>query len=295
MLSGELLHCYDISMSYVVRKWAVVLARPLLTEGRWKFTGSGNTFSPLQRDKLVDMARGMLKAYQTQHPFASLDDFYRDNSLDLRKLAANLQQESQNPVYVTAEHHPVIRAIAEYEVLDLVQVQACLDEAEEFVFAGESDAKPEADHYNWLLRGRSHIPVNPDRPDYSLEFRSEWTQGPGQPSYRSLGDVSLTATTLELSCQSRERLTAGRSLLEDLLQDVVVHRGDTYSDIIAERNDAPQASAGPRLAEIDPAARQVEIELLARQAEQWLDTPIPSLGPRTPREASQTPEGRAQL
>ena len=87
----------------------VVLARPLLTEGRWRFTGSGNVFTPLEKDELVEFARSLWHDYQAQHAHALLADFYRDNSLQLRKFAMDLQQRVRNPVYLTAENHPVIQ------------------------------------------------------------------------------------------------------------------------------------------------------------------------------------------
>ncbi len=252
-------------------------------------------FSPMEKKKLVGVARELWQNYQALHPSASLDEFYRDNSLQLRQQAHNLQESGQNPVFVTPENHLLLQAVAEYEVLNPDQVLACLDDAEEFVFAGESGSTPYADHYNWLLRGRSHIPEGPAWPEQALQIRSEWTAGPGQPSYRSLGDVTVAVNTLELSCLSRERLAVGRSLLEELLPGAITHRGDVFSEIETKRDEAPDAPVAPRLSEIDPTARQVEIELLARQAEQWLETPIPGLDNRTPRKAAQTAEGRAQL
>ena len=295
LLSGEILRCFDISMSYAARKWSILLARPLLTNGRWHFTGSGGMFSPLHKELLVSLVRNLWQNYQAQHPSASLDEFYRDNSLQLRRLGHDVRKSSQNPVYVTLENHHLLQAAAEYEVLNQDQVLDCLDEAEEFVLAGESEDAPYEFHYVWLLRGRSRIPEVPAPPELALQIRSEWTAGPGEPSYRSLGDVTVTDSTLELSCLSRERLAAGRSLLDALLPGAIIHRGDLFSEVETKGDAAPDAPLAPRLTEIDPAARQVEKEMLARQAEQWLETPIPSLDNRTPRNAAQTAEGRAQL
>ena len=83
--------------------------------------------------------------------------------------------------------------------------------------------------------------------------------------------MTVAVRTLELSCLSRERLAAGRSLLEALLPGAITHRGDTFSEIELKRDetpDTPDTPVAPRFSETDPAARQLEIELLARQAEQ---------------------------
>ena len=78
---------------------------------------------------------------------------------------------------------------------------------------------------------------------------------------------------------SRERLVAGRELLEELLAGLIVHRGDSYADIVEQAKQSPRAIAAPRLSEIDPNARQVEIELLARAAEHGWSRPAQSRQP----------------
>ena len=94
---------------------------------------------------------------------------------------------------------------------------------------------------------------------------------------------------------SRERLVAGRELLEELLAGLIVHRGDSYADIIEQAKQSPRAVAAPRLSEIDPNARQVEIELLARVAEAWLESPHAQARQPDAARAAKTAAGRAQL
>lgn len=296
LVSGELLHCKDISMSHSVRRWMIVLGRPLLTAGRWHFTGSGFTLSPLEKDKMVAYAREQWESYQHKHPGATVADFYRDHSLQLRDFAIELVETKQNPLYLTPERHRLMTATAHYRVRDFTAVIAQLDESEEFVYAGDSMETPGADHYNWLLRGRSHVPeASEDVKREALMLRTEWTLGPGEPSYRSLGDLTVTPHVLELACLSRERLAAGKSLLAMILGDAIKHQQDRFEEFSQTQDKHEQAPSQNRNVLVSAEGIQVQRELMAREMAQWLDTPMPKLGDRSPRAAAQSEDGRATL
>ena len=229
LLSGEVLHCNDISVSNAARRWSILLARPLLTEGQWHFTGAGKLFSPLEKDVLVRFAHKLWQEYQQKNPLATVDAFYRDCSLQLRRFATDRQKHAESPVYRTPEHHALVNATAEYQVRDLRAAARRLDATEEFVFVGDSEEEPDVQHYVWLKRGRSHVPKAELATEAAFELRTEWTLGPGHPSYLTLGDLTVSGTTLELICTSRERLAAGRQLLEEVLEGAIIHRSDRFS------------------------------------------------------------------
>jgi hypothetical protein len=286
LLNGEVLQVNDISSSYALVKWQVLLARPLLTEGRLNFAGSMVPLSPLQKPALLDCARGLWENYQAQHPQGSLDDFYRDHSLDLLRC----QDEILNappPSSYTPEGHPFVPCTARYTVIHPRAVEDLLDEAEEFAYAGSADEDETALAYVWLLTGRSHVPEVPVTK--GLIHRAEWISESGESSYRSLGDVRLWPDRLELLCLSKERLEAGKALLSQIMGRLLRHVGDEYRDLedmMASAESLPSSSPVP---EIDPA-----IERRMREAliEKWLDTPVPKLGDRSPREAARDPAMR---
>ncbi len=296
LLSGEVLHCRDITMSYLARKWAVVLARPLRTEGRWAFTGSGSLFSPNEKAELVEFASDLWRQYQDRHATASLNAFYRDNSLALHRFADALNKRIATPIYLSAEGHPLVKAVATYRLHAPAKVVARLDECEEFVYLGAIQNETAGEHYGWLLRGRSQAPEeNKNVDSLALMLQNQWTAGPGEPSYLSLGDITVTRSSLQLECLSSERLAIGRRLLEELLAGLIVHRDDSVTDLNRADTQDSVAPPTPSLRDTDPNARQVEFELLARKAEQWLNTPVPALDNQTPREAARHAEGRARL
>lgn len=292
LLSGEVIEVNDISSSYALVKWQVLLARPLLTEGRLQFTGSMIPLPPMDKPDLLDFARELWENYQAQHPQASLDDFYRDHGLDLYQRL--MEVATAPPLVYTPEGHAVCACTARYAVKDPRAVEKRLDQAEEFVYAGPADEDETALAYVWLLRGRSHVPETPVE-GRGLILRTDWMAESGEPTYRSLGDVRLWHNRLELGCLSRERLAAGKMLLRRILGRLIRHRGDEFRDL-----DTMLASAEPSLPshreEIPPEVREPLIrKMLATQRAEWLNTPVPMLDGRSPREAARDPAMREQL
>ncbi|MCB0064176.1 MAG: DUF2384 domain-containing protein, partial [Caldilineaceae bacterium] len=295
LLTDEVLECQDINMSHTAKRWAIVLARPVLTEGRWRFTGAGLVLDPMGKQQMVAEAQRMLETYQRAHPEATVANFYRDQALELRDLLQEIQEQVANPAVLSAEGHTLVDASARYRLKDMEAVMDALNATEEFVNAGESESTPGGEHYNWLHRGRSHIPEAESSPKHAIRHRIEWTEGPGHPSYRNLGDITVTDVALELSCLSQERLTVGKQLLEEVLGDLISHRRDVIKEFDLSREARADTSPPAPRPALPAEAAQVERELLERELETWLTTSLPFLDGQTPQEAAQTEAGRATL
>jgi hypothetical protein len=304
LLSGEILPMNDISFSYHGTRWSIFLARPLLTEGRWHFTGSGVMLTPLDKRRILKVATELRAGYQVKHPQAGLLDFYRDHSLDLLRAAKEVQKERSNPkALFTAEGHPAISARAEFALRgDPLEVESALDEAEEIVFVNEQEGGEFSGclHYIWLLRGRSCVPEAPEdrAPTDGLILSTNWTAGPGEPDFRKLGDLYLCWKDLTLSCMSRERLKAGKELLMQILSKRIKHRQDHFRDLRASRDQVDREEAELyeedfEEEDLEPEAEVVEEEMIERLTRRWLDTP--NRDGITPRQAAQTPEGLEDL
>jgi hypothetical protein len=308
LLSGEILNLNDISFSYDGIRWSTFLARPILTEGRWHFTGSGIMLTPYEKPLILEVANELWTAYQQRHPRADLLDFYRDHSFDLYHTAQEILLERQKPKAVfTEERHPIVFARAEFTLRGSpLEVERALDEAEEFEFVGENeDEFPGCLQYLWLLRGRSSVP-KAQEPDEGLIHSGSWTAGPGKPDFTTLGDLFLCWENLTLSCLSRERLHAGKELLRKILGRRIRHRQDRFEDyqervereawfaddeVYDERDTA--TSKEPFDEDWEEESAIIDEELKERYTRRWLDT-INKQG-LTPRQMAQTPEGRAQL
>jgi len=292
LLSGEVLEVNDISFSYALVKWQVLVTRSLLTEGRLGFTGSGFPLPPMEKPELLDFAQELWKKYQVQHPDASLAHFYQNHGLDIYHRA--LEIASAPPPVYTPEGHLLMYSTARYAVTDSRAVKERLDQTEEFIRVGPEADDPKALHYNWLLQGRSHVPEVPMDGRGKI-MRTNWTAGPDEPTYLSLGDVQLWHNRLELSCLSQERLEAGKTLLKQVLGRFIRHLGDEFENL--DTSLASAKPAPPDYEEEIPAevAEALVREMMATQSAEWLDSPVPALDGKSPRAASRDPAMREQL
>lgn len=301
LLSGETFEVNDISASYSVTRWTFGLFRSICTAGRVSFTGSALLLPPTEKMSVLKTAQALWAAYQVEHPGASLPDFYRDHSLTLHltvKRAA--EKASRPPIPLSAEGHALVISKARYAIHgDPRQVEAMLDASEEFIYTGPSEVQRGALHYNWLQRGRSFVPQSVHKPEErAVLMKTQWTEGPGKPSFLNLGDLSLAEKWIELECLSRERLATGKALIESILGKSIRHVGDRFEDW--EMYDRKHPLELDRLheepsRELAEEERIVQEEFLQSMTRGWLDQPSVDGGELTPRQAARTPEGRKKV
>jgi hypothetical protein len=255
---------------------------------------------PSEKAGILETAQALWAKYQAEHPKSSLSDFYRDHSLTLHLAMKRAQEEaSKPPIPLSAEGHSLVLGWARYLLrVERRQVEAALDASEEFVYAGPSAEQRGALHYNWIQRGRSFVPQSDHKPEgRAVLLRTEWVEGPGRPSFLNLGDLSLGPKWIELECLSRERLAAGKALLEDILAGLISHSGDRFKDWEAATK---KSAAQPPKSLREPSRKMTEemevldSEMLHRLTVNWLD--VPSIdGKLTPRQAVHSPEGRKKV
>jgi hypothetical protein len=299
LLSGEIFEVNDISASYSMSRWMFGLFRPICTNGRVHFTGTATPLSPFEKADILKTAQELWKKYQKKHPAGSLADFYRDNSLTLYRAIKHAQEEaSRPPIPLSAEGHQLVISRAKYRLnVTSQQVEVTLDNTEEFVYAGPSEDQRGALHYNWIQRGRSVVPHSgKPAPKRAVMLRTEWTEGPGKPRFLNLGDLTLGPKSLELECLSRERLFAGKALIEEILAGLVRHLSDQFNKYEPgkEENDIDT----PRRRKLLPREKRdiedLNEELVKHLTAEWLDKPSIG-GKQTPRQAVQDPAGRKKV
>lgn len=292
LLSGERLEVHDRSASRILTRWQIILARPLYTN-RLHFTGSGIPLPPMRKEAVLEYSRQLLADFKARQPEATLDEFYRHHGLDILQFMQRLAM--QRPKVITPEGHAVEFCTAHYRVADADAVAERLHAAEEFEYAGPSADDPGALHFNWLLRGRSHVPEQPKPESEALVMQTtQWMPGVGEGKYRSLGDVEVWRNRLALTCMSRARLEAGKTLLGTVLGGLIKHRRDKIESV-EDLMERPLPEPSPRERVPPEVADALMREMFKEQYEHWVDESIPALGGKTPREAVQDPEGHAQV
>jgi hypothetical protein len=122
---------------------------------------------------------------------------------------------------------------------------------------------------------------------------------PGPPSVPErgravIGNARIEGSVLLVETNSIERADALRARIEGACGSHVQHRGRMHSDprSPAAREESSR-SHGPALEA--PEARQMLREVKAAHYRTWLDTALPALDGRTPREAARTAAGRRDV
>jgi hypothetical protein len=293
LLDGEVYRVGDVSCSYSLLRWEVILARLVEIGERVSFSGDALSFPPRYKAELETHARGLWSRYQKRHPRASQGEFYRSHGLDLRHYI--LEIASRPPSLYTPEGHSVMLSIAVYGVKDPEEVHERLDEAVEFEFTG-LDEEENALIYGWMQRGRSHVPRASVAPEDGVIVQGSLVPfGSDEEPVASLGSLKLWPNRLELQCSSQERLKAGKALLREILGRLIRHGGDEAFDLA----DLMEQDRFPVPPPPDEPLGQLEREIAQQMADEmqnnWPDESVPALGGMTPREAARDPAMRERL
>lgn len=107
-----------------------------------------------------------------------------------------------------------------------------------------------------------------------------------------LAHLTLGSDRLRLETNSVERADRLRARLEAGCGALLRHRMREHADPLSSARPARESTPRP---EPPPEALQALRELKARHYATWIDTPVPALGGRTPRQAARTQRGREQV
>jgi hypothetical protein len=157
------------------------------------------------------------------------------------------------------------------------------------------------------LRGEAH--VDDERYDASGEIEAAvltWLKA-GNRKHKdwdntTLGTLRLDGSRLVIevnSARRRERIAKEISkrfgsramLVETKTADIVKELQDRR----ARRGETAEPMTCPSEPERTPEIQALEAELIQRHWDAWIDTKVPALGNRTPRQAAKTPTGRERL
>jgi hypothetical protein len=105
-----------------------------------------------------------------------------------------------------------------------------------------------------------------------------------------IGRARLSATSLALETNSRERADALRARVEAACGERVRYRARQHTDPLSKR--APRRAGDAKPAPPPPEVQQVMLEFKRRHYADWIDQPVPALGGQTPREAVRNARGR---
>ncbi len=162
------------------------------------------------------------------------------------------------PTLVNRDGESVVMAEARYRVCDAVALRSAL---------------------------RKTFQANPDGSDAYA-----WLKGEDLMGFLEVKDQVLTAQS-----NSRERLGAPRRIIEDAAGRAVDHQVDSFTDPPSAAARAAVSGSPSRPSPPPPELGSAITEFMSDHLRDWLDTGIPMLGDKTPRQAVRSKKGRSKV
>jgi hypothetical protein len=265
LISDRVMLVHDVRTSKEVVRWDGMLARVVEGERGLEFSGVGLSVPRRQIQPLLEWIKEDREACALDW-----DEYLKRELPRIRRAVRELGEESLDNLRVTnTDGDPLTFTKAVYTVEDLPQVlaglRACPDLTEE----------EGGQRFAW-------IPRLPDREDHTV-----------------LGSIDLDGGKLTLGCNSTPRSDRGKALLAELAGPALRHLRDEITPLAEVKRRAAAASSddGSQRRSNIPAAEEQRLitQFLDRHYSTWPDTSLPALAGMTPRQAVETPEGRAQV
>jgi hypothetical protein len=253
LFEGDTFFVRDVSTSRTAAKWDCIAGRLHRFEDNWLFAGDGFLVPRELLPRIVER----VKAGSAETGMTA-GEFVRSRSHEWRPLVVERNAEQlANQSLLNYEGDRIEFSSAEYEAPDEEAVATVLVGAPMFEETSEDAGKRT---FGWL------------------------DEAHGDDPRRAFGHVEIGGGRLRLECNSRERLTTGRTVLEELCGGLVRHLADSFRTIGEVREEAPP---------LEPAiGHDVLANFYAEYYAKWVDEPVPALNGLTPREAVRSKAGR---
>lgn len=277
LLSGETRVVYELAASRSVPVRAVLFARVVDYGDHSVIVGMHpRALGPSDADAALRSAKQRLRAKtkarlapEELRPYATarvlLDEWQRAVAADdvRRATPPKLQNTDGDPLLLTVDHYAFAPAARAEVVRRLAELP------------GAEPEQPGSDSVAFMAPGNA--------------IRASWEN-------TVIGRAEPRANGLRVEANSIRRADALRARVEAALGQLVTHRAREHADPVASlaggAPGGPDASASQPL---PPEALAVLHELKARHMREWLDTPVPALGSKTPRAAAKNKAGRTKL
>jgi hypothetical protein len=242
-------------------KWDLLAARVSShADGTHQLEGSIMALPPLAAKPLLKELKAEFKWFSRSHPDAPVASFFKDAAPLLHDAWMDHVALREPPTLVTNEGDPMTESTVVFDVPK----------------AGDALVS--------LLR----------QPDFEAGTigRATWIEVTGKRT-RVLGDVECNKGTLTLTTFSQARATRGRQRLEEILGPLVL-RSETHHAFDARQlGDLVPATT---TTDDDDLNDLPEVQALWHELDRaWLDTEVPALDHRTPREAARNKRLRPRL
>jgi tetratricopeptide (TPR) repeat protein len=289
VFTGETCTVREVRGSLSVARWDLLGARMILVRGEPFLCGTITLFHPKDREGLVRHVTERYQGHCRDHPSASWREFFRAESLILRRYAERLTREARPPKVHTPEGHPVMLGRLRYEVRDFRRLLKAVAAAPDFEETTAPDGPADVRHFAWVRTGPAERYVKAvPLPSEGLSLTSQRMDADGKVGASGLATLSIEGDELTVETMSAERLVWAKARLTELVGEAIRLRADVVENPMEKLHSMPEGRRAQEASvEIPPDVRTRLVgQMLHRHFTAWLDQQVPALDGRTPRQAS---------
>jgi hypothetical protein len=300
IFSGEEIFLSDVSISKATKKWQVVTFRKIKVLEEWQASAVGGIGHPKYKEEILQFIKEQFLDYQQQNPSADLPAYLRKKGYLLNQRFLTLQSmPPKMPKVVTSSGEELAFWEARYDLMDFLAALDRLEEEENFEetsYTEDGQGNPVKVVFDWLERGQSIKKIKDIKVKNALTLKSFFSQGPGHESFRLLGTIIVEPGRLVFESQGQERLAIGKEIIEDVLSGLIRHRMDAVRSLESIIRGQPKKKEEKPEEEIPLEVRQALLkDMYDNHYREWLDSSLPALDGKTPRQAIKTKGGRRQV
>ena len=301
VVTGEEYFANDVTGSRNLVKWDVVVVRVTGVKGRYGLEGAALVFHQRAKKELIRFGKDLLREHRRRNPNASWRDLMKEKAHLFNSFPGMVGTRAKKEV-VTPEGDEIAPSRAVYRVKDPEKVLAGLEKVEAVLKLEETvdpDGQIEEAHFKWFTQMEEGGGGRKRRSE-GVVLSTRFLQEVGDKPLHCMGDIEMDRQELTLECLSKERLEKGRKLLQASLGESIEHVSSSFlglEEALEEGSWSEEHLPGAREPEDLPpeVSRRILLDFLEDHYQSWVDTPLPALKGKTPREASSTEEGRAML
>lgn len=266
--TGEQFFVHDVSLSKQVVRWDAMLMRVVEGDRGLECSGNGLRVPRHVLEPLRSWMEGDRRARRLPWP-----EYMKQNIVRIRKRFQEITHEWLDTLQLqNSDGDTLLFSKAIYEIQNEAALLEGLKQAKELVKDAATDAKV----FVWV-RAQS-----------------------AEEGSTVVGTVTIRGRELTLNCNSKRRLDRGMELLANYAGASIRHvRNEYLSTQELRRRLKEEPKIIPPEKPVQTIPPEAERKLLTQAKEhhyaQWLDTGLPALGGRTPREAALTLEGKRKL
>jgi len=257
----------------VIKKWDIVIARISKIGYENQIVGAAVVLPNETKNQLLEFVYAWLADYRKDNKKASIKEFLRNCAMEVLASAKDVSYlRRQNRVIVNRDGDRVEMCSARYSINNISFIKQALES-----------------HPNIQLESSQK-----DRCTLSWIADTPFKEA-GVLQRTILGTITLEKDSLLLQTNSRNRLEKGKQLIQKLLGIAAKHEKDTIESVEEFLKRNKKELKDTKSVAPSPEIKKIERTFLEDYYRQWVDEPLPSLGGRTPREASRIPQLRGKL